>query len=340
MEALVTGGAGFIGSHLASLLLARGNRVTVLDDLSTGRRVNIERLESNDRFEFVRGSAHDAAVTDPLVSRADVVFHLAAVVGVKRVVEDPVRAIESNVAATSCVLAAAARTRTRILLASTSEVYGKHSDLPFEESADIGFGPPTALRWAYACAKALDEWHALAYWQHRGTPATVIRLFNVAGPRQLGDYGMVLPRLVGQALRGEALTVYGDGTQTRTFIHVDDAIRALAACADHQEAVGQIFNIGSDHEVRIIDLAELIRARVGASGPIEFIPFETVYGDRFEDMMRRVPSLAKLKSVIGFEPSHDLASIIDDVIADMRRRQEFVASVSSESEVSVPFVSP
>jgi UDP-glucose 4-epimerase len=318
MRFLITGGAGFIGSHLCDRLIERGDEVHVLDDLSTGRIENVSQLQGSPSFSYTIGSLADGAVLEPLVAAADVVIHLAAAVGVRLVVESPVRAIETNVHCTEIVLAHASAHGKPVLLASTSEVYGKSDSLPFREDGDLQLGPTFKARWAYACSKAIDEFLAMAYWRERSLPITVVRLFNTVGPRQTGSYGMVVPRLVAQALRGEALTVYGDGRQTRCFCHVGDVVHALLGLVDDPRARGEVFNVGSMSEVSILDLARRIVAQTGSSSEITLVPYAEAYGPGFEDMHRRVPDTAKLQALTGWSPRHSLEDIIADVVADQR----------------------
>jgi UDP-glucose 4-epimerase len=317
MKAFITGGAGFIGSHLAERLLDRGDQVLVLDDLSTGRMANIEHLVDRDDFTHRIGCATDSPLVVELVDRADVTFHLAAAVGVKLIVERPVMTIETNVRATEVVLDAAARKRKPVVIASTSEVYGKNTNVPFREEDDLNLGPTTRSRWAYACSKALDEWLAFAYMREKGVPVTIARLFNTVGPRQVGHYGMVLPSFARQALSGEPITVYGDGKQARCFVHVKDAVEALLALADTPEARGEVVNVGSDEEVTILELANRVKARAKSDSPIEFIPYDEAYAEGFEDMPRRVPDVKKLTALTGVRPSTSLDETIDDVLADL-----------------------
>lgn len=315
---LVTGGAGFIGSHLAERLLAGGHRVHVLDDLSTGSRANVEALVGHDRFELHVGSALDAGLVGELVDRADVVVHLAAAVGVRLIVERPVHTIETNLGATSVVLEAAARERTPVLLASTSEVYGKSAQVPFREDDDLSLGATTRSRWAYACSKAMDEWLAFAHQRERGVPVIVARFFNTVGPRQTGRYGMVLPSFARQALLGEPITVYGSGEQTRCFGHVRDTVEAVLRLVDEPEAVGRVFNVGSDEEVSIGELARRVREAAGSDSEIVFVPYEEAYAEGFEDMQRRVPDMSRLEAATGFRPRTPLAEIVEDVLAHQR----------------------
>ena len=323
-RALITGGAGFIGSHLAETLLARGHQVTVIDDLSTGRFENIGHLVAHPRFRFAIDSITNPLVLDRLASECDIVFHLAAAVGVMLIVDKPVHTIETNVMGTEAVLKAALRYRAKVLIASTSEVYGKGNKSPFNENDDIVLGPTSRSRWAYAASKMVDEFLALAYYREKNLPVVIFRLFNTVGPRQTGQYGMVIPRFVGQALRGEAITVYGDGGQTRCFLHVEDAIQAILALADCPQAIGEVFNIGSTEEVRIIDLAKKIIHLVhnpdeaaNIEEPEEeilFISYDKAYAVGFEDMRKRVPDNRKLHSYTGWAPRHTLNQTLRDII--------------------------
>jgi UDP-glucose 4-epimerase len=316
---LITGGAGFIGSHLSDLLIENGHSVHVLDDLSTGQLQNIEHLQGHRDFDRTVASVTDEAVIARLIDEADVVVHLAAAVGVRLVVENPVRAIETNVHCTEIVLAHADRRRKPVLLASTSEVYGKSDALPFKEDGDLQMGATDKARWAYACSKAIDEFLAMAYWRERELPILVARLFNTVGPRQTGRYGMVVPRLVSQALAGEPLTVYGDGTQTRCFCHVADVVQALVALIDEPRAHGNVFNVGATAEISILDLAKRVIAVTDSRSEIRFTPYDTAYGKGFEDMYRRVPDTAKIHALVGWSPSRSLEDMIGDVATDQRR---------------------
>lgn len=320
LTCLITGGAGFIGSHLSAALHAEGCRVLVLDDLSTGDRRNLADLEGRDGYEFHLGSVDDPARVDPLVARADRIYHLAAVVGVARVVESPIRTIETNLRGTDVVLAAADRWKRRVLLASTSEVYGKSTALPFREDADLVFGPTDRGRWSYACSKALDEYLALAYHAERGLEVVIARLFNTVGPRQSAEFGMVLPRFVKQALAGQPITVYGDGSHTRCFCAVTDAVAALRKLMEAPQALGRVFNVGSEEEVSVRELAERVKARLGSASPIVFRSYQEVYGDRFEESVDRKPDLARIHAAIGYRPQVGLDAIIDAVAADFRVR--------------------
>src|SRR6059036_4066356 len=315
MQYLITGGAGFIGSHLAEALLAQGHCVAVIDDLSTGSIVNIAHLKNNPRFRYIVGSMMNAPLLGELVDDADQVFHLAAAVGVKLIVESPVRTIETNIGCTELVLAAACKKRKKILIASTSEVYGKSNRIPFREDGDLVLGPTSRGRWSYACSKAIDEFLAIAYWRERRCPTVIARFFNTVGPRQTGRYGMVVPRFVGQALRGEPITVYGDGQQSRCLTHVSDAVRAAIGLMDSDRAVGEVFNIGSDQEIQIVELAERVRSLTESASEIVFVPYREAYGDDFEDMPRRVPSLEKIRKAIGYAPRVGLDEALRSVIA-------------------------
>jgi UDP-glucose 4-epimerase len=312
---LITGGAGFIGSHLVEALLARGDIVTVIDDLSTGRLENILSLKGNPRFRFAIETITNETVMDRLVSECDVIVHLAAAVGVKLIVTDPVRTIETNVMGTEEVLRVARRYRRRVLIASTSEVYGKNEKVPFAEEDDSVFGSTTRSRWAYATSKALDEFLALAYHRSLGLPVIVARFFNTVGPRQRSRYGMVIPRFVRQALSGEPITVYGDGKQTRCFCNVRDVVAAVVGLVDAPQAVGQVYNIGSQEEINIGDLAEHVRALAGSASKIVFVPYDEAYAQGFEDMQRRVPDIAKIRAATGWVPRIHLDETIREVIA-------------------------
>jgi UDP-glucose 4-epimerase len=314
MHYLITGGAGFVGSHPADQLLEGGHRVTILDDLSTGSMRNIAHLREHENFRYVIDTMLHASLLAELVDEADAVFHLAAAVGVKLIVESPVRTIETNVRCTELLLSVAAKKRKKVLITSTSEVYGKNANVPFHEESDLVMGATTRGRWSYACSKAIDEFLAIAYWREKRLPTVVVRLFNTVGPRQTGQYGMVIPRFVDQALSGKPITVYGDGSSSRCFTHVHDAVRALVQLMETEEAVGDVFNIGNDEEIRILALAERIRARVGSSSEIVFVPYSVAYEDNFEDMPRRVPSTDKINRLIGWSPRIGLDPLLDSVI--------------------------
>lgn len=320
MRVLITGGAGFVGSHLSEALLSAGHQVHVVDDLSTGSIDNIAHLKPQRNFGYTIDTVFNESLTAELVDSADVVFHLAAAVGVKLIVERPVHTIECNVHGTEVVLRHASKKRKLVLVASTSEVYGKSATFPFKEDADLVLGATTRHRWAYACSKMLDEFHALAYWKERKLPVVVFRLFNTVGPRQTGQYGMVLPNFVRQALADEPITVFGDGTQSRSFTYVGDAVRALQALMVEPKAIGQVFNIGNVEEVTIRELAERVKAATGSSSSIVTIPYEQAYDSGFEDMPRRVPDLSKIKGMVGYEPQVRLDEIIRRVVEDFRTR--------------------
>ncbi|MDO8432790.1 MAG: GDP-mannose 4,6-dehydratase [Candidatus Binatus sp.] len=326
---LITGGAGFIGSHLAEHLLLQGERVTVLDNLSTGRESNIEHLSAHANFRIVRGSVLDRELVEGLIEECDFVFHLAAAVGVQLIVERPVHTIVTNVAGSELVLSVAAANKRPLLLASTSEVYGKSEKLPFREDDDLVMGPTTRSRWAYACSKAIDEFLAIAYYREEGLPVTIVRLFNTVGPRQTGRYGMVLPRFVQQALAGQPILVYGDGKQTRCFGYVGDVVKAMARLSAEPRAVGQVFNVGNDVEMSVLELARMVREITGSNSPIQFVPYREVYGDGFEDMHRRVPCLDKIRSLLGHQPLVRPDAIVK-LVADHFRR----ASVDSDDSLS------
>jgi UDP-glucose 4-epimerase len=320
MRVLITGGAGFIGSHLAERLLERGDQVMVLDDLSTGALANVEHLAEHPGFQYRIGSAVDDLLVRELMEPADLTIHLAAAVGVRLVVDRPVHTIQTNVRATEIILDAASRWRKPVVIASTSEVYGKSAKVPFSEEDDLTLGATMRSRWAYACSKALDEWLAFAYYRERGVPVVIVRFFNTVGPRQTGRYGMVLPNFARQALRGEPITVYGSGQQTRCFAHVRDVVEALLRLLGTPAAVGEVFNIGSAEEVTILDLAKRVREAAKSESPIVLVPYEQAYAEGFEDMLRRVPDVRKLERFTGYRPMSQLDQIIADVVADQHRR--------------------
>jgi UDP-glucose 4-epimerase len=317
VRALITGGAGFVGSHLAEHLLAGGHEVLILDNLSTGSIDNITHLKGRPRFDYTIDSVSNGPLVAELIDRSDVVFHLAAAVGVKLIVEQPVHTIETNVHGTEVVLKHASKKGKLVFIASTSEVYGKSTDVPFREDADLVLGPTEKHRWAYACSKLIDEFLALAYWKERRLPVVVVRLFNTVGPRQTGRYGMVLPNFVRQALAGEPITVFGDGTQSRSFTYVADVVDALVKLAQEPRAVGHVFNIGNTEEITMTALAERVRAATGSRSPIRYIPYDEAYEAGFEDMPRRVPDIAKLKKLIGFQPSVPLDAMIQRVVESL-----------------------
>jgi UDP-glucose 4-epimerase len=314
MRVLITGGAGFIGSHLADALLGRGDEVFALDDLSTGSIDNIRHLRAHSRFHYTIESIHHAPTVAELVDQCDMVFHLAAAVGVRLIVESPVRTIETNVHGTEVVLAQANKKKKKVLIASTSEVYGVSTQVPFREDGNLVLGPTSKGRWSYACSKAIDEFLALAYWNERKLPVVISRLFNTVGPRQTGQYGMVVPTFVKQALTGRPITIHGDGEQSRCFADVHDVVGALIALMEQPQAVGEVFNIGSDEEVTIRALAERIKALTGSQSDIVCIPYEQAYGEGFEDMPRRVPDISKIGNLIGYRPTKSLDQILQGVI--------------------------
>jgi len=316
--ALITGGAGFIGSHLAEHLLGLGETVRVLDNLSTGRFDNIRHLVEHPGFSYVVADLEERDIVEPLIDQADIVYHLAATVGVQLVVDDPVRTIETNIDGTEIVLRAASRTGKTVLVASTSEVYGQNDRVPFREHDKVTYGPTVVGRWSYAYSKAIDEFLTLGYAQTRGLPSVIVRLFNTVGPRQVGRYGMVLPRFISQALRGGPITVYGDGEQSRCFCHVKDVVPTLHKLVNCPEAMAQVINIGSDEEVTINELAERVRARIDPAVEIRHLSYEQAYTKGFEDMRRRVPSLEKVRALVGFQPQYSLDQILDDMIEHIK----------------------
>lgn len=320
-HALVTGGAGFIGSHLCERLLSAGYDVTVMDNLSTGRFENIAHLEGRPGFRYTIEDIRNIHVIDRLASECDVIFHLAAAVGVHKIISQPIETIEVNVGGTEVVLRTARRYRRKVVLASTSEVYGKGVRFPFHEDDDTLIGPTIRSRWSYATSKAIDEFLALAYHKEIGLPVVIVRLFNTVGPRQTGQYGMVMPRFVQAALAGEPIRVYGDGQQQRCFANVSDVVQAIHALAEAPQAVGQVFNVGSGEEVTIMALAQRIQARTGSASEIALIPYEQAYESGFEDFRRRIPSLDKIKQAIGWAPSTPLDTTIDQIIAYYREVQ-------------------
>jgi UDP-glucose 4-epimerase len=318
VKALITGGAGFVGSHLAERLLQQGHEVLVLDNLSTGSIDNITHLKSKPGFSYVIDTVTNEPLLAEMIDRSDVVFHLAAAVGVKLIVEQPVHTIETNVHGTEVVLKHANKKKKLVFIASTSEVYGKSTDVPFREGQDLVLGATAKHRWAYACSKLIDEFLALAYWKERKLPVVIVRLFNTVGPRQTGQYGMVLPTFVRQALAGHPITVFGDGTQSRSFTYVGDVVEALIKLAQEPRAVGEVFNIGNVGEVSILELAQKVKAMTGSSSTIQMVPYDEAYETGFEDMPRRVPDISKIRSLIGYEPQLDLDQIIDSVIEHIR----------------------
>ena len=318
MRALITGGAGFIGSHLAEALLGAGHEVDIIDNLSTGSIRNVGHLKPHPRFKYTIDTLTNEPLLAELIDRNDVIFHFAAAVGVKLIVEEPVHTIETNVHGTEVVLKHANKKRKKVVIASTSEVYGKSADVPFREDADLVMGATVKHRWAYACSKAIDEFLALAYYKERGLPVIIVRFFNTVGPRQTGQYGMVLPSFVRQALSGEPITVFGDGTQSRSFTYVGDVVDCLLKLVNEPKAVGQVFNIGNKEEVSILRLAEIVKSLTGSASPIEFVPYDKAYEEGFEDMPRRVPDLTKVRTLVGYEPKVQLNEIITKVIEHFR----------------------
>ena len=320
-KALITGGVGFIGSHLAEALLEAGYEVFVIDDLSTGTIENIDHLKISGRFHYVIDSIMNTPVLAELVDRCDIIFHLAAAVGVRLIVESPIRTIETNIKGTEIVLELANKKKKKVIIASTSEVYGKAGRVPFREDDDLVLGPTVKGRWSYACSKAVDEFLALAYWKEKKLPLVIVRLFNTVGPRQTGRYGMVLPTFVTQALSGRPITVFGTGKQSRSFTYVSDVVWALIKLAECEEAVGEVFNLGNGVEVTIEDLAKKVREMTGSSSEIVHIPYEQAYEEGFEDMPRRVPDISKVKRYIGYEPQVQLDEMIENVVEYYRNRE-------------------
>jgi UDP-glucose 4-epimerase len=328
---LITGGAGFIGSHLAERLLEKGEQVVLLDNLSTGSMDNIRHLKGSENLEYHLDGIENRQLLAELVDDADIIVHLAAAVGVKLIVESPVRTIETNVNGTQLVLEAACKKKKLVLIASTSEVYGKNTNLPFHEDADLVLGPTNKGRWSYAASKALDEFLALAYWREKKQPVIVARFFNTVGPRQTGRYGMVLPNFVKRAMENTPIEVFGDGTQSRCFCDVRDTVESLLRLIPLDRAVGEVINIGNTEEVSIEQLAKIVRQRTNSSSPIEFVPYDQAYEPGFEDMMRRVPSIDKLYSLTGFRPQTSLAEIIDRVTAYFRQKDGLLADSAAVS---------
>jgi UDP-glucose 4-epimerase len=326
---LITGGAGFIGSHLAEKLLERGERIVLLDNLSTGSMDNIRHLKGFENLEYHLDGIENQHLLAELVDDADVIFHLAAAVGVKLIVESPVRTIETNVNGTQLILEAASKKKKLVLLASTSEVYGKNTQVPFREEADLVLGPTTKGRWSYAASKALDEFLAIAYWKEKRQPVIVMRFFNTVGPRQTGRYGMVLPNFVKRALKNEPIEVFGNGKQSRCFCDVRDTVEALLRILPLERAIGEVINIGNTEEITIEDLAKTVRERTGSNSPIHYVPYEKAYEPGFEDMMRRVPSIDKLHALTGFRPQTTLAEIIDRVASSYRQKERPLATVAA-----------
>ena len=314
MRVLITGGAGFIGSHLSDAYLNRGDEVYIIDDLSTGSIENIRHLKEHPRFHYTIDNVHNQPVTAELVDQCDVIVHLAAAVGVKLIVESPVRTIETNVHGTEVVLSLANKKKKKVLIASTSEVYGLSAEIPFREDGNLVMGATTKGRWSYACSKAIDEFLALAYWREKKLPTTVVRLFNTVGPRQTGQYGMVIPTFVKQALAGRPITVYGSGKQSRCFCHVGDVVGGLVKLMDTDAAVGEVFNVGSNQEITIVDLAKRVKELANSDSEIVFVPYDEAYEEGFEDMPRRIPDISKVNKLVGFKPAMELDGILKSVI--------------------------
>jgi len=326
MKILITGGAGFVGSHLADKLIGEGHEITVIDDLSTGRYSNVAHLEDTERFRLIIDTVLNEKLMEELIRETDRVYHMASAVGVKLIMEHPVRTIETIFRGTDVVLGFCSRYRKRVLIPSTSEVYGKGASIPFKEDDDLLTGPTDKHRWAYACAKTLDEFLALAHWKETRLPVVVVRLFNTVGPRQTGHYGMVVPRFVQAALKNEPLTVHGDGTQSRCFGHVFDVVDGLTKLLQQQNCLGQVINLGNSEEVSIKQLAERSIELTGSTSEIRYIPYEEAYGQGFEDMRRRVPSLDKAKRLIGYQPTRSLNDIINDVASEFQNETSSSAS--------------
>ena len=334
MRYLITGGAGFIGSHLADALLTRSDEVFILDDLSTGSVQNIRHLKTNERFHYFFDSITNKQLLAELVDESDVVFHLAAAVGVRLIVESPVRTLETNVYGTQLVLDAASKKKKLVFTASTSEVYGKSDKIPFHEEADLVLGPTTIGRWSYAASKALDEFLALSYWKEKKQPVIVVRLFNTVGPRQTGRYGMVLPNFVRQALAGSPITVFGTGQQSRCFCDVRDAVESILRLIATDKAVGEVVNVGSDQEISVEGLARIVKQRTKSESPITYTPYDQAYEPGFEDMQRRVPALEKLQRLTGFRPGIPLDEIVDRVVEHYQRRQEDYIATGQHGETA------
>lgn len=325
MKILITGGAGFVGSHLADKLIAQGHEITVIDDLSTGRYSNVEHLEGNPNFRLIIDTVLNAELMEELIRETDRVFHMASAVGVRLIMEQPVKTIETIFHGTDVVLKYCSRYRKRVLIPSTSEVYGKGASIPFREEDDLLTGATDKHRWAYACAKTLDEFLALAHWKETRLPVVVVRLFNTVGPRQTGQYGMVVPRFVHSALKNEPITVFGDGTQQRCFGHVLDVVEGLSKLLESPQCFGQVINLGNDEEVSILGLAEKAIELTGSKSEVRYIPYEEAYGDGFEDMRRRVPGLEKARKLIGYQPTRSLENIINDVANEFKKESAAVA---------------
>ncbi len=331
MRVLITGGAGFIGSHLADAYLQRGEEVYIIDDLSTGSIENIRHLKGHPRFHYTIESVHNQPVTAELVDQCEIIFHLAAAVGVKLIVESPVRTIETNVHGTEVVLSLANKKKKKVLIASTSEVYGLSTKVPFREDGNLVMGATTKGRWSYACSKAIDEFLALAYWREKKLPTVIVRLFNTVGPRQTGQYGMVIPTFVKQALSGRPITVYGSGKQSRCFCYVGDVVGALMRLMDDPKAVGEVFNVGSNQEITILDLAKKVKELTNSESEIIFVPYDEAYEEGFEDMPRRIPDISKVNALVGFRPQMSLEGILRTVI-DFHSGQQWREQTKTAAE--------
>jgi len=331
MKVLITGGAGFIGSYLAEELLKRGDIVRSVDDVSTGNLINVKHLQEFSNFTLVKGSVLNKDLMEGLIGKSDVIYHLAAAVGVKYIMENQLKSIQINIHGTETVLELASKRKQKVFLASTSEVYGKNGCVPYNEDSDRLMGSTAAFRWSYACTKTLDEFMALAYFRETGLPVMIARLFNICGPRQTGQYGMVIPRFVRNALLGKPLMVYGDGKQSRCFTYVGDAVRAIIKLMDSDKAMGEIFNVGSIQEIQISELAQKVIEMTGSSSRIEYIPYEDVYGERFEDMKRRVPDITKVRNAIGWEPEVDLDQLLQKIIDSERALLEGINAIPALS---------
>lgn len=335
MRYLITGGAGFVGSHLAEELLRRGHQVMIIDDLSTGSIENIEPFRSHKNFRYVIDTVMNRPVLAELVDQCDMIYHLAAAVGVRLIIESPVRTIETNVRATELVLELAAKKLKKVLITSTSEVYGKSQRFPFSEDDDLLIGPPDKGRWSYACSKGIDEFLALAYWREKKLPTIVVRLFNTIGPRQTGHYGMVVPNFIRQALAGEPITVFGDGSQSRCFGWVGDVVNALIGLGDQPEAVGRVFNIGNDEEVTILELADRIKRITGSQSAVRMIPYDQAYEAGFEDMHRRIPNLTRIRELIGYRPTKTLDGMLESIVISYGKTPVTPASRVEQGTVPV-----
>jgi UDP-glucose 4-epimerase len=334
LRVLITGGAGFIGSHLSDAYLQRGDEVFIIDDLSTGSIENIRHLKEHPRFHYTIESVNNQPVTAELVDQCDVIFHLAAAVGVKLIVESPVRTIETNVHGTEVVLSLANKKKKKVLIASTSEVYGLSTEVPFREDGNLVMGATTKGRWSYACSKAIDEFLALAYWREKKLPTIVVRLFNTVGPRQTGQYGMVIPTFVKQALSGRPITVFGDGKQSRCFGYVGDVVGALMKLMDDEKGVGEVFNIGSNQEISIMDLARKVKELTNSESEIVLVPYDEAYEEGFEDMPRRIPDISKINAQVGFKPEMSLEGILKSVI-DFHSGQQAPLNQPASAGVSI-----